>query len=602
MRWEDPSDHPTPSLYAGRVYTRQHWVDFEICEGGYTSYRTRYAAPRLLFSGYASVFDVPGTFNQGWTAVGPKDGAYSQADQYLSVLGVVKDNGYYIISPSFWQTAVTPGAFSPMAPVPGYSDQIMDVDVRAVQSPDGLTPGFDTLDNPKCFKNGPNGFEAGGYHVWYYNGQEFSRPYHWYSSSSGSKKAPIAVTKEYASKMGYASIGSGVAKTTRARILYDYIYGLTAVSVAPVGEPQDGKQRWQAYFFNSTPFLAKNVKLRAYLKQNGKYTLVANTTTEIGPIPIGDGEGGIVPVALSPRYGNGVRRGDFQNQIVWEFEVPVPSDAYSIIVSANLQFTESGTMLREPLTTVTAYGMYGANISGLTGTKNEVAPQIVIRGGTAYDDNWVESNEQSGWTPPSENGPVVVYPDDLAAVKIEVLDSDGNPVTQLQGGTPYKIKAVFQSGFDVGGFARLRLYRYDIKNERLYLVEEKYGYLHPDSTEIVDFGNYAWGPGLYTLIATVCYRNDGNDPTTNWVAEKFDGKYTEVTYDNNKITLNIGVGESPYSGKPQPSYWSYNLYYPPERTETVEIYEEITEPVYGWKEVPFTKEEGKGDVRVRLVE
>jgi hypothetical protein len=100
----------------------------------------------------------------------------------------------------------------------------------------------------------------------------------------------------------------------------------------------------------------------------------------------------------------------------------------------------------------------------------------------------------------------------------------------------------------------------------------------------------------------VCYRNDGNDPTTNWVAEKFDGKYTEVTYDNNKITLNIGVGESPYSGKPQPSYWSYNLYYPPERTETVEIYEEITEPVYGWKEVPFTKEEGKGDVRVRLVE
>jgi len=67
LDWTKPPDK-IPSLYAGREYTRQHYVEFRYDEG---------AGPRgPLFTGWCSVFDLRGQLFKGWTAVGPKDHAY----------------------------------------------------------------------------------------------------------------------------------------------------------------------------------------------------------------------------------------------------------------------------------------------------------------------------------------------------------------------------------------------------------------------------------------------------------------------------------------------------------------------------------------------
>jgi hypothetical protein len=136
----------------------------------------------------------------------------------------------------------------------------------------------------------------------------------------------------------------------------------------------------------------------------------------------------------------------------------------------------------------------------------------------------------------------------------------------------------------------------------MYDCGSEYAYFSPKGTVVKDFGGFGWGAGTYTLIATVDYYNTGDDPSTGWKAEKFDGKYEEKTYDNNKLALEVGVGESP-PYEPQPKEWSRSVWYPPLVTKTVPVYKTVY--TYEWRDkwarVPVRFEKVNGKIVPRLV-
>jgi hypothetical protein len=279
--------------------------------------------------------------------------------------------------------------------------------------------GKDTLDNPRCFKNDQTGFAAGGYH----GVPGYSDGCRWSSEES---KSPGMITKGYASFIGKASLG-GTYYTTRAKIVFSYLYGLTVNpgSLTATGSPDaDGKQTWQAATFNTTPYIAKDVHLKAYLVQDGKYTLVANTTTDIGPRLQGNGRGGVMTPTATWNLAAGVKQdGVNTGQVVWTFKAPAPTKDYKVLVSADVSFTESGGASTKPLKTVVAYGHNYNNVSGLTGTKMEVAPFMNTPGNNApggnkaYIDNYTLSGQQAGLPP---GPPPTLGLDDLAVTDMPI--------------------------------------------------------------------------------------------------------------------------------------------------------------------------------------
>lgn len=560
------SDYPTP--YHGRVYTHRIPVRFYMDDG-----IARYYFGRI----WAHVFDIPGVPNSGYTAVDIREVSNDINNpklyyDYFELLHWPRRKDYYLLSGKEWS-----GTLFLDKAATKYDKSLIKMETKSGDSYTRRVGAYRvpnaSSDNPAVFPSNNRGPLPSNPADVAYDGEKFayvkgmlpsvvgndSFEGGWTELNSIGAKSVLKGTAGAAGYYGYSDVW----------VRFPYNAALAVLEQKSAASEVGEKEKWTVMWVNQTPYATDEDKttLRAYIKnlETGKMSLVAEESVAMG----------------TPWDARSIGN--------WTFEVPKPSFNYQVVVTIDMRW-DGSRWVEENLVTLNPIRGYTYSMYGPLGHKE-----------TTYIDNILTSDQMTGSSPP-DGGTVIVYPDDLAAVKIEVLDSDGNPVTQLQEGHVYRVRATYQSGFNVGGFARLRLYRYDIKNKRLYLQGEEYEYFSPNGTEVCDFGNYGWGAGLYTLIATVCYRNSGNDPTTGWVAEKFDGKHTEATYDNNKITLNVGVGENPYSGKPQPSSWSYNLYYPPERTETVEVYEELLEPVYGWKEVQFTKEEGEGGVRVRLVE
>ncbi len=594
--WEDPNAHQPPSCYAGRIYTRQHWVDFYVNE---SQVGANWNTPgsRLLFSGYCSVFDrSPQDLTHGYTAVGDNDGAAWSAAAILDSLGVPNVDGYWIISPAYWQTQGSQaGAVSPFT---GSGEMINDVPLTGIPNDsNGLRP-YNTInagnDNPACFANGPEGgFHAGAYYVRKYwsdraGGYVTDKiPYHWYSIGS---KSPVGLTSACAANFGHVVVNAPghSATTTRAVICYSYIYGLTATQLTPVGNPVDGKQTWKFTVYNTTPFIAKNVKLRAYLVQNGSYTLAANTTTDIGPIPIGNTGGGVQQPTTTWSLGQGVEQSSaLFNTVTWTFETPVPSGQHKLLATANLEFS-SGRGVPEPLNTVVAYGHNVNTISGLVGSgrmeaANSFIPpgntvDAIIGGSMAYIDNFLLSGQQSGWQPPGGGG----EPDNLVAKNVTCDPNTG------------RTEATFSNTFKVGGTVTIRFY-FQPEGGGISLVDQKTMWVAAGS----DFTASAYIPDADsksgTVLATVDYRLSGS----TWVPEKYrgdDGKdYDEAKYEDNKASCS--VGHQPYQIK-EPG--DHPAYYHPVRE--VSKYETITEPVYGWKKVKFHRDKISKDPAVRLVE
>lgn len=590
-KWTRPEDNPAPSLYAGREYTRQHWVDFYFDEHGTSGASINRARASLLFSGHCSVFDIKGSYDRGYTAVGDRDGVAFTAAFTLAALGVPLVDGYWIVSPAFWRDrhGAAPSIF-------GGSEMIRDVRIDSVRSSEGLTPGFNTIDNPKCFRNDSGGFRAGGYH-----GQT---PYHWYSIG---EKSPAALTRQYASNAGTLVVGGGSVFTTRAEICFNYIYGLTVApaSLMPVGSPADGKQTWVVSAYNTAPFVAKNVKLRAYIVRDGKYTLARETTTDLPPLPV-LWPNGRAPVTATVQLGSGVTQTEVPNTVRWTFEAPAPSGSYEVLVTANVRVDENGRASAEPLTTEVAYGNSGArNAYPLTGTKEEKAAGLPASsfGGlpVPYSDNWIRSGQLLGWQPPGGGGGTQpTLPNDLAVTIVETLDAEtGQPVTSPRANQAIRIRAQFNSTFDVGGWARIRLYRYQEEFKRLDESDRRNVYFAPKATHTAEWTTTI-GEGKYQFIATICLYNTTNNPGGEWQPEKFDGKYDEATYTNNRMSADLTGQHVVYI--PQPRETSESAWYPPLTWKETPIYEPVTEPVYGWKKVRFTREEAQGTVRVRLVE
>ncbi|MGB9662645.1 MAG: hypothetical protein ACPL5F_11650, partial [Moorellaceae bacterium] len=221
-----------------------------------------------------------------------------------------------------------------------------------------------------------------------------------------------------------------------------------------------------------------------------------------------------------------------------------------------------------------------------------------------YSNNVTTTGLQQGWQPPDAGGGggSTTGEDDLAVTDIQVLDAQtGKPVSSPQANQALKVRAKFASTFDSGGWAKIRLYKYQAEYKRLDLENSTNIYFEPNGSYIKEWDGLVVGEGNYRFIASIDYYNNGNDPSTGWSPEKFDGKYDEKTYDNNKREAAL-TGTSPPPWRPEAIENSETMWYPPKVWKETPIWQEFTEPIYGWKKVPFIKEEANGKVRVRLVE
>ncbi|MFU0783808.1 MAG: hypothetical protein ACFWT2_12100 [Thermoanaerobacterium thermosaccharolyticum] len=555
--WGDPNT-PVPSIFGNRVYTREHYTQFYVNEGN---------GDKFLFDGHCHVFDLKNDFSQGYTAV---RGDNNIAPYYLDPLGVPYIDGYWIVSPAYWKSVkLPPGSIMPILPDES-SESIYDVPITVVQDSQGVTPRNTIDNNIVLFNNGPNGFEVGAY--------SGGKPYHWYSENTNS---PINITQDFAR----AVFTTSTKMTTEAKIVFSYIYGLTAFNLQ-----NNGNGTYTFSVFNTTPYIAKNVHLRAYIVQNGKYTLAAETTTDTGPRPTGNGQGSILTPTYHWNLGNGVsQNGTYFNTINWTFSVPVPSGSYQVVATVNISLDEDGTANCEPLVTTPAYGNNSnVNITGnkLYGTKSEVAPfsgysNSGLNVSPAYSDNYMFSGQQQGVSDTTNTNTSTNGANDLAVTDVQVTDK-GNNVKD--------IKSTFKSSFNTGGYATIRLY--DTNNGSApHFLQSKTIHLKANDTYTIDWGTIQIGSGQYSFIVSIDYYYDDN--IKNWDAEQFkgdDGKnYTEQDYSNNKKSADTTGSDISY--QPANIQYSESAWYPRLKTVRTPIYKTVTTPVYGWKKVPYIKDQ-----------
>ncbi|MFU0783783.1 MAG: hypothetical protein ACFWT2_11975 [Thermoanaerobacterium thermosaccharolyticum] len=557
LKWGDPNTR-VPSIFGNRVYTREHYTQFYVNEGN---------GDKFLFDGHCHVFDLKNDFSQGYTAVG---GDNNIAPYYLDPLGVPYIDGYWIVSPAYWKSVKLPaGSIMPIFPDES-SESIYDVPITVVQDSQGVTPRNTIDNNIVLFNNGPNGFEVGAY--------SGGKPYHWFSENTNS---PINITQDFARN----AFISPTKMTSEAKIVFSYIYGLTAFNLQ-----NNGNGTYTFSVFNTTPYIAKNVHLRAYIVQNGKYTLAAETTTDTGPRPTGNGQGSILTPTYHWNLGNGVsQNGTYFNTINWTFSVPVPSGSYQVVATVNISLDEDGTANCEPLVTTPAYGNNSnVNITGnkLYGTKSEVAPfsgysNSGLNVSPAYSDNYMFSGQQQGVSDTTNTNTSTNGANDLAVTDVQVTDK-GNNVKD--------IKSTFKSSFNTGGYATIRLY--DTNNGSApHFLQSKTIHLKANDTYTIDWGTIQIGSGQYSFIVSIDYYYDDN--IKNWDAEQFkgdDGKnYTEQDYSNNKKSADTTGSDISY--QPANIQYSESAWYPRLKTVRTPIYKTVTTPVYGWKKVPYIKDQ-----------
>ncbi|APC08606.1 hypothetical protein [Neomoorella thermoacetica] len=276
---------------------------------------------------------------------------------------------------------------------------------------------------------------------------------------------------------------------------------------------------------------------------------------------------------------------------------PVPSKDYTLIAAIGAEYVPGAKII--PGIPGTWLGdNYNPSYQGRT------PPGIGPFQEPYYDNNVKVTGSQRGLPPPPPpGGQQPSGNNDLAVTDLKILDaSTGQEVTSPSEIQNLKAKATFTSTFDVGGWARLRLYEYDPEYKRLDLRGQEanvYFEPHAQVTHEWNMGNI--GLGQHTLIASIDYYNNGNDPGSGWKSEKFDGKYEESTYSNNKMSKDLTGSEAP-PRQPMNLQQSNSVWYPPLVWVRKPVYETYTEDVYGWRKVPFYKDPAIAKVRVRLIQ
>ncbi|OAT83677.1 hypothetical protein [Desulfotomaculum copahuensis] len=448
--------------------------------------------PNAQYKGamYCAVFDNQSDLNAnnlsgGYTALTPPDvGAnaglavdghtVTTLEGLLQALGVPQDtDGSYIISPSYWKTHVPPdgttfftgtGECEPIQRG-GPSGTVYD----GTQPP--LNPSWNTLTNPLCITNGDqthDTFIAGAV----VNGQ----PKYWWATDSY-QGTDVNLTQQCATAMYNSS-------PTVADICLAYDYGLAVLNVQPtVGQSQAGApETWTANVMNSTPFIAKNVMLRAYLIEQNSIQLIGSVTTDIGPTML---PGAIMSQKIN--YGQGVTPGSGlqQNTVSWSFTWNKPNVPYRYLVTANLDLSNVSVTTGNNLSSITAYGtpqpenlitayaygnspLAGGMVHGNTGEQETVESisgrQNIFSGlPAAYQDNYALGAAASpGTAPPSggggSNNPPPPPTPQPSNISVQLTDTGAKAAGNIQAGTQLNATATITNGFSVSGPVRVDWY------------------------------------------------------------------------------------------------------------------------------------------------
>ncbi|MGB9801984.1 MAG: hypothetical protein ACPLSX_03375, partial [Arcobacter sp.] len=378
-----------------------------------------------------------------------------------------------------------------------------------------------SITNPACITNGDTShdtFIAGAV----VNG----RPVYWWSQDSGGH-GNINLTRKAATAM-YTST------PTKCDVCFSYTYGVTVVNQLTQlkrGTYVGDTETWEASIFNTTPYLAKNANLRAYLVEDGvsKPVLVATTRTDIGPVQVGWATPQVTPV-----LGQGVRQNAvLMNTVSWQFSFPLPDKNFKVLVTANLN-CDSGlgsSSVPEPLVTVYAYGSKrGQYVYGQDG-KMETAlfdsadtrkGSLTGSGPSPYDDNFALSTAYTAGARPGQpgggggGGGGSSGEGNLAALSVSA-DVSG------------KVTADFSSTFNLEGWAVVRFYREDKTGTIQKVGDDQYVHFTPGGKVTVTQYNLGFRDGD-TVWAAIDMSYSGGQ----WAAQEFsgaDGKsHPETTY------------------------------------------------------------------------
>lgn len=644
--WDEVSNHQPPSAYAREginTYTRGQWEDFYINYNG-----DQLGTDGAVWVGSLYPVDVfdkrVGQDSFGYAAVSNNNlnSPYQSQNRdsiraFLEGFQIPYDNsgsGYYLVSMDFLENV----GFIPVS-VGGtvvyvrdtwpLSSTIRDVPLNVtvedipgdqVRQWNAPPPGDIGQKQIECIHNEPPGFIGEAYYL-----KEATSTYHLWQKARvyvNDSRGPVNLTQEEAAAYMDNNISSGVGypnsfyptQTWRGQSGVSFPYNIFVAEVKKVGDSGDyADYDWSVV--NQTPLWLKNITVRVYTrgKSTGKWNLVeVYQNIDIPPAKKGGG------LLCNPQNNNVVVTANgfwTVAQPAHFTRVPKPSEDYDVIVTANVNLNVQSGQVSAPMPTIDT-GMYGV-LCGKTlqmrspglppgETKELLNRASSILGVTlpqGYNDN-VASSSDTGVTPPPPGGGDVAGPNDLAVTAMQVVDaSNGQPVSSAQPNQILKIKASFKSSFDVAGWARVRFYKYQPEYKRLDQVGDTINvYVEPRGSFNKESITFNTGAGQYKFIAAIDYYNNGNDPSTGWQAEKFDGKHEEKTYDNNKKDWDL-TGSEPEPWRPHPVEYSQTAWYPPKYWKEVAKYEDYTEPIYGWKKVPYEKEKpGDGKVRVRLVE
>jgi hypothetical protein len=578
-RWVDPKTVESP--YPGREYTRQHWTRFWVNETGYGKGT---GGSEIIGQGYCSVFDLPGSLAEGYTAVmnQDKDVRLSIVRQkFLEAFNFDFDNAAqgYPCSPSWYKQYGDKALYISDQSGCQYDVPIIKTTGDSYTGWPGVSNPPYTINNPVCLKKGEPADVAGGWRD--------DKKWYWYAKK-GNTYGEINLTKKAASGLYWDPSG----KSTSADVIVAFPYGLSMIGLETTYlDPDQTEDTYTAYIHNTTPYKAVNVKFRAYeLLSDGKMILIDERT---GDIP-----------AMNKINGNGV----FQ----YVFTAPVQQSDYTVIATVNINAANglgSGSVC-EPLITQYAYGsLTGTYVHGAGGV-TEKALYIPWEGrampNVNYNDNY-QTQGMVGHTPtPKPPGPEPpAGENNLSVYDMHVYDAaTGEDVTSPQVSQTLKVKASYKSTFSVGGWARLRFYRYEADYSKLTQIGDTINYYFGPNADITydyDYG-FNLGTGQYKIIASIDYYNNGNDLESNWQSEKFDGTHDEATYNDNKMVRDLTGSEAPHV-PPTPVEISQSMWFPP--VAIIELPGEPKEelkPIYGYRRVPLIKDEREVKKRVRLVE
>ncbi|MFX4261202.1 Ig-like domain-containing protein [Pelotomaculum propionicicum] len=191
-------------------------------------------------------------------------------------------------------------------------------------------------------------------------------------------------------------------------------------------------------------------------------------------------------------------------------------------------------------------------------------------------------------TPPGGTGA-----NDLIATNLEILDSNGNPVSgSVEVNKKYKVRATFSSTFKTSGYAKVRFY---IKREAgwMDIRETENVFIEAESTF-----QRTWDWNGTTEEVVIMSSIDRRWAGSAWEDEKFNGTEEEITYENN-VCQRGATGTETIKEPPSTENYGYPLYYHPVKYIEEPIIEQ--QPVIGWKKAIYIKDDTEYIVKVRLV-